>query len=461
MRTFRFILPLCAVATLLSAGPTVDARAGSPRYQSAVREEALANGLRILLLEDHKAPFVSFQVWYRVGSRNEVAGKTGLAHLLEHMMFKGTPRFGPKTFSQTIGRNGGDDNAFTMSDQTVYFENIASDRVEVAVKLEADRMTHLLLEPGAFQSERDVVLEERRLRTEDGPSRELSEQLDAAAYTAHPYMNPVIGWMDDIRNLTHEDAVAFYRRHYRPSNAIIIAVGDFDGDALLALIRKHFGSLAKLPRPEEPKLSEPEQKGKRRVILRRHAELPLIYRSYHAPRVGEPDSPALEVLEAVLSNGRSARLLQSLVFAENLATYASAAYQSLSIDPSSFQIHLQVFPGRKVEEVEAAIEREIDKLKEEEIPEREIRKAKTRIEADWYRAQDSMFYRGMLLGQFAMAGDWRKIDAHLPAIRKVRSADVRRAARRLFRTDNDTTAILIPTDPGAPADGSHPSGGTR
>jgi zinc protease len=461
MRILRIIVTLGVVITiLLKAAPAVQARRDPPAYQSAVREETLPNGLRVLLLEDHKAPVVSFQVWYRVGSRNEVAGKTGLAHLLEHMMFKGTPRFGPKTFSQTISRNGGDDNAFTMTDQTVYFENITSDRLEVAVRLEADRMTHLLLDPGEFLSERDVVLEERRLRTEDGPSRELGEQLDAAAYTAHPYMNPVIGWMDDIRNLTRDDAVDFYKRHYRPSNATIIAVGDFDGDFLLGLIRKHFGPLAKLPRPEEPTLSEPKQKGKRRVTLRRPAELPLVYKSYHAPRLGHPDFPALEVLEAILSNGRSARLLQSLVFETNLATSASAGYDGLSIDPRVFRIYAQVFPGRKIEEVEAAIEREIHKLREEKIPEREIRKAKTRIEADWYRAQDSMFYRGMLLGQFAMAGDWREIDEHLPAIRKVRARDVREAARRLFSEENETTAVLIPAKAATRGGGPASHGGT-
>jgi zinc protease len=461
MRILRIIATLgFVIGILLAAAPTVQARGDPPFYRSAVREKTLPNGLRVLLIEDHKAPVVSFQVWYRVGSRNEIPGKTGLAHLLEHMMFKGTPRFGPKTFSQTISRNGGDDNAFTMNDETVYFENIASDRVEVALKLEADRMMHLLLDPGELLSERKVVLEERRMRTEDEPSQDLAEQLDAVAYTAHPYRNPVIGWMDDIRNLTREDAVEFYKRYYRPSNAMIIAVGDFDGDSFFALIRKHFGPLAKLPRPEEPKFSELKQKGERRVTLRRPAELSLVYKSYHAPRLGDRDFPALEVLEAVLSSGRSARLVQSLVFKTNLATSASADYDGLSIDPRTFQIYAQVFPGRKIGEVETAIEREIRKLLKEKIPGREIRKAKTRIEADWYRAQDSMFYRGMLLGQFATAGDWRAIDEYLPAIRKVRARDVRDAARRLFIEDNKTTAVLIPTEAGKRGRGSPSHGGT-
>ncbi|MFQ5457611.1 MAG: M16 family metallopeptidase, partial [Myxococcota bacterium] len=218
---------ILALGLLLAAAPGALARGGPPRYQDVVQEASLPNGLRVLLLEDRRAPVVSFQVWYRVGSRNEVPGKTGLAHLLEHMMFKGTPRFGPKTFSQTVGRNGGDDNAFTMKDATAYFENIASQNAEVAVELEADRMAHLLLDAEEFRSERDVVTEERRLRTEDDPGRELSEQLNSVAYSAHPYGNPVIGWMGDIRSLTREDALAFYRRYYRPSNAVVIVVGDF------------------------------------------------------------------------------------------------------------------------------------------------------------------------------------------------------------------------------------------
>lgn len=460
MRLSRFF-PIAALLAALLAAPPVSARGGPPRYQDAVREAALPNGLRILMLEDHRAPIVSFQVWYRVGSRNEKLGKTGLAHLLEHMMFKGTPRFGPKTFSQTIGRSGGDDNAFTSSDATVYFENIASENIEVAIELEADRMTHLLLDPKAFLSERDVVTEERRLRTEDDPSSELAEQLNAAAYTAHPYMNPVIGWMEDVRSLRPEDARAFYEKYYRPSNATVIAVGDFDSERLLSLLRKHFGPLPKLPGPGPASFSEPPQQGTRRVVLRRTAQLPFIFLSYHAPRFGDPDFAPLEVIDSILSGGRSARLLQSLVFEGGLATSASSSYDGLSIDPSTFSAHAQVFPGKKPEEVERALRAQIDKIRDEEIPESEIQKARTQIEADWFRAQDSMFYRGMLLGQFEITGNWRDIDEYVPAIRKVKRKDLQRAAQRVFRDENLTVAILEPTAAVSAGDGKAPSGGDR
>lgn len=462
MRRPASILSLALVLGLIVSGALrAHARGGPPRYQDVVREEALPNGLRILLLEDHRAPVVSFQVWYGVGSRNEITGKTGLAHLLEHMMFKGTPRFGPKTFSQAIGRSGGDDNAFTMKDATVYFENIASGNVEVAVELEADRMTHLLFDPAAFQSERDVVIEERRLRTEDDPSRELSEQLSAAAYTSHPYMNPVIGWMGDIRGLTHEDALAFYKRYYRPSNAIVIVVGDFASGAMLALIREHFGPLPRLPAPKQLRLTESPQEGPRRVVLRRAAQLPVIYLSYHAPRLGDPDFAALEVLDAILSGGRSARLPQALVFRESFATSASSSYDGISVDPGTFSFHAQVFPGRGTDEVEKALRAEIRKLRESDPPRAEIRKAKTQIEADWFRSQDSMFYRGMLLGQFATAGEWRDIDGYLPAIKKVRTKDLRRAARRIFNPNNETSAVLEPTGPIAGGTAGAPQGGKQ
>ncbi|MDP3939050.1 MAG: pitrilysin family protein [Deltaproteobacteria bacterium] len=460
MHMSRFA-PILALAAALLAAPPVAARGGPPRYQDMVREEMLPNGLRVLLLEDHRAPIVSFQVWYRVGSRDEKLGKTGLAHLLEHMMFKGTPRFGPKTFSQTIGRSGGDDNAFTSRDATVYFENIASENIEVAVELEADRMAHLLLDSKAFLSERDVVTEERRLRTEDDPGSELAEQLNAAAFTAHPYMNPVIGWMGDVRRLDPEDARAFYKKYYRPSNATVIAVGDFDSKKMISLLKKHFGPLPQLPAPERPEYSEPEQQGARRVVLRRTAQLPIVYLSYHAPRLGDPDFAALDVLDGILSGGRSARLLQAMVFESGLATAASSSYDGLSIDPSNFLLYAQVFPGKTIPDVERALRAEMAKILDSEISASEIGKARTQIEASWFRAQDSMFYRGMLLGEFETTGSWRDIDDYIPAVRKVKASDIRRAAGRVFTENNETAAYLEPTAPVSGGTAEPHSGGAR
>src|SRR5512145_158899 len=221
-----------------------------------VTEKVLSNGLKVLLKEDHKSPVVTFQVWYRVGSRNERLGKTGMSHLLEHMMFKGTTKYGPKQFSQTVKRNGGNDNAFTSADYTAYFENFAADRLEIAMDLEADRMQNLLLDPKDFLSERDVVKEERRMRTEDDPTSVMVEQMMATAFAAHPYQWPVIGWMADIGNLTRDDLADHYRTFYAPNNATIVIVGDFDAAKALPLVKKHFGNI---PRgPEVPKVGAVE-----------------------------------------------------------------------------------------------------------------------------------------------------------------------------------------------------------
>lgn len=242
-----------------------------------VTETVLPNGLKILLKEEHKAPIVTFQIWYRVGARNEQLGKTGMSHVLEHMMFKGTKKYGPKQFSRTVQRNGGNDNAFTSKDYTAYFENFAADRLELAIDLESDRMQNLILDPREFLSERDVVKEERRMRYEDDPTQTMVEQMMATAFAAHPYQWPVIGWMADLENLTRDDLSRHYKTYYAPNNATIVIVGDFDTRKVLPLVEKYFGGI---PRgPEVPKVGavEPKQLGEKRVTVRREAELPAVF----------------------------------------------------------------------------------------------------------------------------------------------------------------------------------------
>src|SRR5215470_15910157 len=230
-------------AALLSAAFPASASAGQS-YADRVHEKVLPNGLKILLLEDHRAPVAVFQVWYRVGSRNEQLGKTGLAHLLEHLMFKGTQKYGPEEYSKIIQRNGGDDNAFTTDDGTTYFATLASDRLPVIIDLEADRMHNLSFDEAQFTPEHQVVMEERRLRTDNNPVGSLFELINSVAYTAHPYMWPTIGWMNDVRQATREDALAFYKLYYQPNNAFVVCVGDFSSDQLLATIDKSFAAVA-------------------------------------------------------------------------------------------------------------------------------------------------------------------------------------------------------------------------
>src|SRR5688572_14294579 len=243
-------------------------------FSAGVQEFILDNGLKVLLLEDHKSPAVTFQVWYRVGSRNERDGKSGLAHFLEHMLFKGTPTTKPEEYSRIIAKNGGQSNAFTSSDVTVYFATMSREKIAIELELEADRMANALLGDAHFEPEKKVIQEERRLRAEDNPVSALAEVASAVAYTVHPYRRPVVGWMDDILNLARQDLIDFYKLYYAPNNAFIVAVGDFSSAEILPKIRAAFGKIPRGPEAPTVRAEEPEQRGERRVILKKEAELP-------------------------------------------------------------------------------------------------------------------------------------------------------------------------------------------
>jgi len=409
-----------------------------------VTEKVLPNGLRVLLKEEHKAPVVTFQVWYRVGSRNERLGTTGMSHLLEHMMFKGTKKHGPKTFSQTVQRNGGNDNAFTSKDYTAYFETFAADRIGISLDLESDRMQNLLLEPKEFLSEREVVKEERRMRYEDDPVNTMVEQMTSVAFSAHPYQWPVIGWMADINSITRDGLYDHYRTYYAPNNATIVVVGDFDTKMLLPRIEKYFGAIPKGPPVPTVTAVEPKHLGERRVIVKKQAELPAVFAGYNVPTLKHPDSYALEVLQGILSSGKSSRLYKSLVYEKQLALYAGGDYDNISTDPNLFYIYAGVMPGKTADEVERALYVEIDKLKSEPVSDEELQRAKNQIEASFIMGQDSIFYQAMLLGQFETVADWKLLEKYVPSIRAVTREDVMRVAKEYFNEDNRTVGILVP-----------------
>ena len=409
-----------------------------------VTEKVLPNGLKVLLREEHKAPVATFQIWYKVGSRNERLGKTGMSHLLEHMMFKGTKKYGPKTFSQTVQRNGGNDNAFTSRDYTAYFENFAADRIALSLELESDRMQNLLLEPKEFLSERDVVKEERRMRYEDDPVNTMVEQMMAVAFSAHPYQWPVIGWMADINSITRDDLYNHYRNYYVPNNATIVVAGDFDTKTLLPLIEKYFSPI---PRgPEVPKVTavEPKHLGERRVIVKKQAELPAVFAGYNVPTLKHADSYALEVLQGILSSGKSSRLYKALVYEKQIALYAGGDYDNVAADPSLFYVYAGVMPGKTVEEVERALYAEIDAIKNEPVTDEELQKAKNQLEASFIMGQDSIFYQAMLLGQFETVANWRLLEKYVDNVRAVTREDVQRVVKEYFSEDNRTVGILIP-----------------
>ena len=412
-----------------------------------VFETVLPNGLKVILLENHKAPLITFQVWYRVGSRNEAYEKTGLSHVLEHMMFKGTEKTGPEQFSRIIQENGGNDNAFTSHDYTAYFENLSADRVQVAIDLEADRMQNLVLREEDFRTEQMVVMEERRLRTDDNPQAVLIEQIMATAFQIHPYRWPIIGWMEDIGRLKLGDLKAYYQTYYNPINAFLVVVGDFKKEELLARIEKAFGSYSKGAAPSQEKDKEPFQMGERKIFVKKEAQLPTILMAYHVPNLREPDSYVLEVIATILSGGKSSRLYQSLVREKRLVLSADADHSLVSRDPDLFTLSADVLPGKEVSEVEKGFDQEIERLQREPVGEQELIKVKNQLEASFIFGQDSIFNQAMLLARHEIVTSWKAIDDYLPSIRKVTPEDIQRVAKKYLSPDNRTVGILIPLPP--------------
>jgi zinc protease len=445
MITFRLVLALGLWLGIAFATPP-PARAAA--YADRVVERTLDNGLKLILLEDHKSPVAVIQVYYRVGSRNDVPGRSGRAHLLEHMMFKGTPTTGPEEYSRIIQRNGGRTNAFTSRDRTTYFASIASDRLGVVLDLESDRMANLIIADTAYDAERLVVTEERRLRVDNNPAGDLFEQLYATAFHAHPYRLPIIGWMSDIRQSTAADLREFFDLYYAPNNSFVVVVGDFVADHLADQLSAAFGSIPAGVLPPSVRSREPTQKGERRVEVRREAQLPLVAVGHHVPNLYSGDGAALEVLSQILAGGKSSRLHQRLVYEERVALYAGADYNYSALDPNLFVLYSQPLPGRTPAEIEAMLLDEVARLETSPPSDLELQRAKNQIEAHYVFAQDSIFYQAMLLGDYEIAGDWRLIDRYQPSVSAVTRDDVLRVARFYLVPENRTVATLIPNPGG-------------
>ena len=435
-KTLGFLLFFFLLASFAEAG-----------LKDQVVETTLANGLKVILLENHKAPLITFQVWYRVGSRNEEWGKTGLSHMLEHMMFKGTAKVGPEEFSRIIQENGGNDNAFTSDDFTAYFENLSADRVQVSIDLESDRMQNLVLREEDFRTERMVVMEERRLRTNDNPQAFLLEQVEAAAFQVSPYHWPTIGWMEDIARFTLKDLKNYHRTYYHPANAFLVVVGDFRTEDLLPKIEKAFGSIPQGISPNQKRDQDPPQVGERRVLVHKEAHLPYLLMGYHVPNLHDPDGYVLEVIAALLGEGKSSRLYQSLVRKERLVLFADADYSLLSHDPGLFFLSAEILEGKAVSDVEKSLDREIERLQRNPVGSHELQKAKNQLESSFVYSQDSLFYQAMLLAQHEIARGWKTIDDYLPSIRKVTPQDIQRVAKRYLIPNNRTVGILVALPP--------------
>lgn len=406
-------------------------------------EVVLDNGLKVIMIENHKVPVVTFQVWYRTGSRRDPWGKSGLAHLFEHLMFKGTKKTSGEEFVRTVQRLGGEYNAFTSSDFAAYFETLASDRFGVALELEADRMENLVLDEKEFRTERQVVIEERRLRSADNPKTSLMEQLSATAFQTQPYHWPVVGWMSDLKRIVLEDAKAHYRKFYCPSNAFIVVVGDFSPDRVTARIRESFGAIPRCPDISLESYDDPPQRGERTVKLLRDAQLPFIAMGYHVPRIGHEDSYALEVVAKVLSGGKSSRLYESLV-RNGLAVSADAEHSLISFDPGLFTITAEAAPTKSLSDVQQAIGKELEKLRREKVSKEEIEKAVNKLEASFVFTQDSFFMQALTVAGFELVSSWKDVDEYIPSLRKVTAEEIQEVVRRYLVPENRTVAILEP-----------------
>ena len=417
--------------------------------QAAVSEFRLDNGMKILVKPDHRAPVVISQVWYRVGSSYEYGGITGISHVLEHMMFKGTEAHAPGEFSRIIAANGGEENAFTSRDYTAYYQELERSRLEVSFKLEADRMRNLLLLPEEFAKEVEVVMEERRLRTEDKPRSLTYEQFNAAAFIASPYQHPVIGWMDDLKNLNVEDLRRWYARWYAPNNATLVIVGDVDPQEVFELAREHFGPLepSKLNGPKPRR--EPQQAGLRRVTVKAPAELPYLVMGYKTPTLSTAaqdwEPYALEVLAGVLDGGDSARFTKHLVREQQIAASVDADYGLYSRLDNLFVIDATPAPGHSVAEVEAAIAAQLARLKTEPVSEAELARIKAQVVAGKVYEQDSISYQATLIGVLETTGlGWQRKDEYVERIRAVTAEQVQQVAQKYFLDKGLTIAELQP-----------------
>jgi zinc protease len=412
-------------------------------------EKVLANGLRVIVKEDHRAPTVVHMVWYRAGSMDEVDGTSGVAHVLEHLMFKGTHRLAPGEFSRRVAAAGGRDNAFTNLDYTGYFQQVPRRALPEMMALEADRMANLQLGPKEFASEIKVVMEERRMRTEDEPISRVHEALHAAAFQAHPYHRPVIGWMDDLEHMTWQDAQAWYRTWYAPNNATVVVVGDVEHEAVFRLAEKTYGALKPRALPERKPRNEPVQEGLRRVVVKAPARLPYLVMGWKVPRLkdAEKDSDpyALEMLAAVLDGHDAARLARNLVRTGTIAHSAGAGYDSLLRGEALFLLDGQPVQGKSVVELEGALRDEIRRIQESGVSAEELARVKTQTIAAQIYKRDSMMAQAMEIGSAESAGlGWRKLDLLLEKIRAVTPEQVQAVAKKYFVDDALTVATLDP-----------------
>jgi predicted Zn-dependent peptidase len=409
-----------------------------------VRAHTLPNGLRVRLLADASTPTISYYTFFRVGSRNEQLGTTGISHLFEHMMFNGAARYGPKEFDRVLESRGGHSNAYTSNDVTAYYEDFAAEALETVVDLESDRMRSLRIADEPLEQEREVVKEERRLRTDNSIFGLMEEQLEALVFLAHPYRWPVIGWMDDIQRITRADCEAFFRTYYAPSNAALYVVGDQDPDRTLALLERSYGDIPAGPVAAPVAAGEPPQRGERRAVIRHPAQAPALLVGWRGPPASSPDASALDVLQVCLGVGEASRLRRKLVQQAELAVSVSISW-GWRIDPGVFMGFVELAPGVRAERAEALLWSELEKVADRGVTAAEVRRAKALLRSSVLHELATHHGTAHALGQAeALLGDWREAGRALEHYAQVTPADVRRVAAEYLDPSRRCVVSLEP-----------------
>ncbi len=447
-------MPFSAKRTLALAFGLIILPASLAQAAVEVFEGKLSNGMRVLVQQDHRAPVVTSQVWYRVGSSDEPGGMTGISHMLEHMMFKGTQTLPPGKFSEIIAAHGGQENAFTSRDYTAYFQTLAKEHLEVALRLEADRMRNLKLRAEDLAKEAEVVKEERRMRTEDNPNAKLMEQFYATAAMNGGYHHPVIGWMDDIQQYNIDKLRGWYQAHYAPNNATLVVVGDVEPNEVMKLAEKYFGKLKPFQLKPRQYRDATMQTGERRLTLRTPAKLPMLVMGYRVPSLlsAEKDPSiapwepyALEVLAGVLDGGQSARMSKNLVRGEQLAGEISVGYSLDSRLSDLFTVHAIPKEGVSTAQLEQAVLREIKQLQDTPVSEEELARVKAQVIAADVYGHDSVFYQAMRLGSHEATGlGHKRLQDIIPGIEAVTAEQVQAVAKKYLHSDRLTVGVLDP-----------------
>ncbi|HYH38664.1 MAG TPA: pitrilysin family protein [Azospirillum sp.] len=445
LRTTRALL---TALVLLTAAPQVQAAEKGVFFPETF---TLSNGMQVVVITNRRVPVVTHMVWYKVGAADEERGHSGLAHFLEHLMFKGTDELPPGAFSRIVAKNGGKDNAFTSWDYTAYFQSVARDRLELVMRMEADRMANLKLTDAVVYPERSVIQEERRQRVENEPADKIGEQINATMYVHHPYGTPIIGWPQEIATMTREEAEAFYKRWYAPNNAILVVSGDVSAEELKPLAETYYGKLPAKPVPERTRVSEPPIGAERRVILR-DAEVrqPSIRRLWRAPSYRtdkEGHAYALQVLAEIMSGGATGRLYRSLVVEQKLATSAWLGYGASSWDDTSLAMGGSPAPGVAMDALEAALEAERTRLLKDGVSPEEVATAKKRMLTEAAYARDSLSGPANALGQALATGQSIDDVENWPVrIDAVTAEQVNAAARAVLGKSNHVTGLLLPAE---------------